>query len=82
MSDAPLMTVEEIEAVYPSEWVLLADPELDDEGEILGGRVVAHGHDYGELESRLIPTGRRWQRASFSPGSQQSTPETSFDVAV
>jgi hypothetical protein len=36
---------EEIERRYPDEWVLLADPELDEASEVRAGRVLLHAAD-------------------------------------
>ena len=43
------LTLAEIEARYPREWVVLSDPELDDHLEVVRGTVVAHGSDPDEV---------------------------------
>lgn len=43
-----LLTIEEIEARHPREWVLLTDVESDPGPVIRRGRVVWHGHDQDE----------------------------------
>ena len=39
------LTLGEIEARYAGEWVLIADPEVSDQMQLLGGRVVCHSPD-------------------------------------
>lgn len=40
-----ILTMDEIKKRFDSEWVLLADPELDECGNVLGGKVVFHHKD-------------------------------------
>jgi hypothetical protein len=42
---ADRQTIEQIKAQYDSEWVVIADPELDNALEVLSGRVISHGKD-------------------------------------
>jgi hypothetical protein len=44
-----IMTVAEIQAKFESEWVLLDDPETDENLEIKGGKVLWHGKDRDEV---------------------------------
>ncbi len=37
-----VLSMSEIEARYPSEWVLIADPEVDDRVGVVRGKVVFH----------------------------------------
>jgi hypothetical protein len=37
-----VLTIEEIKTQYPSEWVLIDEPHLDDLTRLLAGRVVFH----------------------------------------
>ena len=37
-----VLTLEQIEARFPSEWVLVADPELTDSLVVVKGRVLCH----------------------------------------
>jgi hypothetical protein len=39
------LTIEQIKARYPSEWVVIDDPVLDDALEVLSGKVISHGLD-------------------------------------
>jgi hypothetical protein len=38
-----VLTLAEIEERYPDEWIFIEDPELDEDDEVVRGRVVAHG---------------------------------------
>jgi hypothetical protein len=44
-----ILTLAEIEARYPSEWVLIADQEVNAQLEIICGRVVFHSKDRDEM---------------------------------
>jgi hypothetical protein len=39
------LTMDEIKVRYAPDWVLIAEPELDDKLEVHGGRVVFHSAD-------------------------------------
>jgi hypothetical protein len=56
-----LLTIEEIEARYPREWVLLTDVESDPGPVIRRGRVVWHGLDTDEAWklAQELPVPRR-----------------------
>jgi hypothetical protein len=44
-----MLTVEEIEARYAPEWVLIGEPQTDDEQRLLGGKVLYHSPDRDEV---------------------------------
>jgi hypothetical protein len=44
-----MMTVAEIEARYAPEWVLIGEPQTDDEQRLLGGKVLYHSPDRDEV---------------------------------
>jgi hypothetical protein len=48
------LTTEEIYARYPSEWVLLGDPQTDERLQVLGGKVLCHSKDRDEVYSQAI----------------------------
>jgi hypothetical protein len=48
-----VLTMAEIETRYPSEWVLLDDPQTTDAA-ILGGRVVYHHPNRDEFDRKVI----------------------------
>jgi len=58
-----VLTVDEIKSRYPSEWILLADPEVDDALRVLGGRVVSHSKDRDEVDRKAIQL--RLKRSAF-----------------
>ncbi len=49
-----ILTLAEIEERYPSEWILVADPELDDQLEVIRGRVVCHSKDRDEVDQCAV----------------------------
>ncbi len=50
----PYLTMAEIEAKYPNEWVLLDRPRVDALNDVLGGHVVWHHADRDEFDRRLM----------------------------
>lgn len=44
----PYLTMAEIEAKYPNEWVFLANPKVSKRREILGGVILLHSPDWAE----------------------------------
>lgn len=44
-----ILNVDQIKARYPSEWVLIGDPEETDTLEVMGGRVLFHSASAEEL---------------------------------
>ncbi|HET6575001.1 MAG TPA: hypothetical protein VFG68_15450 [Fimbriiglobus sp.] len=48
------LTMAEIEAKYPGEWVLLDRPTKDRHGDVTGGRLVFHQADRGLLDAELL----------------------------
>lgn len=49
-----VLTREEIEAQFPSEWVLLADPQSDEQLRVLSGRLICHSKDRDEVHRKAI----------------------------
>ncbi|MEX2315632.1 MAG: hypothetical protein WD669_00665 [Pirellulales bacterium] len=49
-----VMTIEEIEAQYPSEWILIEDPIAGEGMEVLGGMVRWHSPDRDEMYRKAI----------------------------
>lgn len=43
------LTIEEIEARFAPDWVLIGEPRTDDEQRLLGGMVLYHGPDRDEV---------------------------------
>lgn len=48
------LTYAEIKARYAPEWVLIGDPETDENLEILSGEVLLHSPDRDELGRRML----------------------------
>lgn len=44
-----ILTVDEIEARYAPDWVLIGEPQTDDEQRLLGGKVLHHSPDRDEV---------------------------------
>lgn len=51
------LTLDEIEAQFSPEWVLIDEPQKDDSQRLLGGRVVAHSADRSQLFQRAKELG-------------------------
>jgi hypothetical protein len=49
-----VLTTAEIYAQFPSEWVLLDNPQTDKQLEILGGAVLWHSKDRDEVYRKAI----------------------------
>jgi hypothetical protein len=49
----PYMTMAEIEAKYPNQWVLIDNPKVNRRQEIVGGHVVLHCADRAEFLRRV-----------------------------
>jgi hypothetical protein len=60
-----VLTWEEIQRRYDGEWVAIAEPDVTDDLEILGGRLVYHGPDYEEAYERLRLLGLRGSLVEF-----------------
>ncbi|MEG4841334.1 hypothetical protein [Microcoleus sp. B9-D4] len=48
-----IMSLEEIFSLYPDEWVLIVNPELDEEFSVIRGEVLAHAAERDEIYSKL-----------------------------
>ena len=49
-----VLTVEEIKSRYDSEWILLADPEVNSRQEVISGRLLFHSKDRDEVYRKAI----------------------------
>jgi len=49
-----VLTIEEIEARYPSEWVLIGAPRTDESQRLLAGTVLFHSPDREEVDRKLL----------------------------
>jgi hypothetical protein len=58
-----ILTIEDINARFPSEWVLINDPQVDEQLHVLGGLVLWHSKDRDEVYQKvdeLLPPPRRF----------------------
>jgi hypothetical protein len=49
-----VLTIDEIRARYPSEHVLLEDPQTNEHQQVVGGRVLWHGKDREEVYHKAV----------------------------
>jgi hypothetical protein len=49
-----ILSLEEIESRYPSEWVLIDEPQIGEMSHLLGGRVVFHSSSRDEVDRKAI----------------------------
>ncbi|MBM4032189.1 MAG: hypothetical protein FJ291_10430 [Planctomycetes bacterium] len=49
-----VMTIEEIEAQFGSEWILIGDPELSDTLKVKRGKVLWHSKDRDEVYRKAL----------------------------
>jgi hypothetical protein len=52
MSDT--LSIAEIESRFDGEWVLLEDPQVNKQMEVLGGKVLAHSKDRDEVYQKAV----------------------------
>lgn len=48
------MTIQDIEAQFAGEWILVADPETDEGLHVLMGKVICHSKDRDEVYRRMV----------------------------
>jgi hypothetical protein len=51
---SPILTLEEIIQLYPSEWVLIAYTELDEDLSVIRGEVLAHSPERDLLYNNAL----------------------------
>ncbi len=49
-----ILTIDEIEARFPAEWVLIGDPETDESQRLLAGTVLFHSPDRDDVDRKLL----------------------------
>jgi hypothetical protein len=49
-----VLSIAEIQARFDSEWVLLADPQLNEQREVVGGKVLWHSKDRDEVYQKAV----------------------------
>ena len=63
-----IMTLEEIEAEFDSEWVLINEPEVRENLTIIRGEVIWHGKDRDELDRKIGEIPGLWSLAVWYTG--------------
>jgi hypothetical protein len=51
---AEVLTIDEIRSRFPSEWLLIGDPQTDDSLEVVAGRVLHHSTDRDEVYRKAV----------------------------
>jgi hypothetical protein len=51
---ADVLTVPEIQARFAGEWILVGDPQTDDQLQVQGGRVLYHSSDRDEVYRQAV----------------------------
>ena len=49
-----VLTLDEIESRFPSEWVLIGDPQTDANQRLLAGTVLFHSPDRDDVDRKLL----------------------------
>ena len=49
-----VLTIDQIEARFPSEWVLIGDPQTDEYQRLLSGIVLFHSPDRDDVDRKLL----------------------------
>jgi hypothetical protein len=49
-----LLNIEEIKDRFPSEWVLIGDPQTDERSQLLAGRVLFHSPSRDEVYRKAV----------------------------
>jgi len=49
-----IMTIQEIESQFESEWILIQDPNTDEEMNVLGGDVIYHSKNRDEVYRKAV----------------------------
>ena len=49
-----ILSLADIKARYESEWVLVEDPQLNEQLEVLAGRVLCHSKDRDEVYQKAL----------------------------
>ncbi len=49
-----ILTLEEMESLFPSEWVLIGDPRTDSNHKLMAGQILFHSPDRDEVDRKLL----------------------------
>ncbi len=48
------LTIDEIKARFPSEWVLIGEPQADPSQRLVAGKALSHSPDRDEVDRKLL----------------------------
>ena len=51
---AEVLSISEIQSQFDREWVLLEDPQIDEQLQLVGGKVVFHSKDRDEVDRKAL----------------------------
>ncbi|MBN2578964.1 MAG: hypothetical protein JXB10_08230 [Pirellulales bacterium] len=68
-----MMTIDEIESRFQSEWVLLSDPQTDETLQVLGGTVLHHSKDRDEVYRRMVALRPQRSAVLYTGGMPEGT---------
>ncbi|MBI4657412.1 MAG: hypothetical protein HY735_00960 [Verrucomicrobia bacterium] len=71
----PILTAQNMRRLFPGEWLLIRDPKLDQDLNLIAGRVIAHSANRDDVYRRLL-------KASGKSLSIEYTGELPTDHAV
>ena len=75
-----IMTAEEINARFESEWVLVADPETEPNLTVTRGRVLWHGKDKSELHNIVMELQKPFSIAVLYTGTTPKDQEFCLSI--
>ncbi|HXE52633.1 MAG TPA: hypothetical protein VN541_06425 [Tepidisphaeraceae bacterium] len=58
-----VLTIVEIRSRFPARWVLLEDPQVDENMQVISGKVIAHSKDRDEVDRAALE--RRPKHSAF-----------------
>lgn len=68
-----IMTLDDVNRQFDSEWVLFGDPELDEHNEVIRGRVLCHSKDREEMFRKMLELRPRRSATHFTGGIPAGT---------
>lgn len=78
----PYLTLAEIEAKYPSQWVLLDQPTSNRYDEVTGGCLVLHDPDMDQFHRRMMDHRRPHMAALYVFGPADYAPDHMDAISV
>jgi hypothetical protein len=68
-----IMTFEQMREAFDSEWLLIADPQVDESMNVVAGHVVFHSKDRDEVYDRAIHLKLKRSATLYTGKIQQGT---------